>query len=314
MKRLALLSLLLAPPLYASEDIADQYPDSELYSKPVEFIPHVFSSIGATAPPTYENAGHNNNLSFVITEDGVVVVNGGASYRLAEALHDEIKIITNQPVRLVINENGQGHAMLGNSYWAGQGVDILAHVDAIEEVEEEGDFILQRMEGYNRDRAEGTTVVPANLSFENEMIIEMGGVTFHVLYLGPAHGPGDTQVWIPQWSLVIAGDMAFHERMPPIFDDTCTSCWIETFDGPFTELGATYVIPGHGHPTNIDQVRRYTSDYLKDIRAKIREHIDNGGDLAGAYYVDQSKWAHLDTFEQLATRNAGRVYEEMEWE
>ncbi|MCY4208244.1 MAG: MBL fold metallo-hydrolase [Roseovarius sp.] len=314
MKRLALLSLLLAPPLYASEDIADQYPDSELYSKPVEFIPHVFSSIGATAPPTYENAGHNNNLSFVITEDGVVVVNGGASYRLAEALHDEIKIITNQPVRLVINENGQGHAMLGNSYWAEQGVDILAHVDAIEEVEEEGDFILQRMEGYNRDRAEGTTVVPANLSFENEMIIEMGGVTFHVLYLGPAHGPGDTQVWIPQWSLVIAGDMAFHERMPPIFDDTCTSCWIETFDGPFTELGATYVIPGHGHPTNIDQVRRYTSDYLKDIRAKIREHIDNGGDLAGAYYVDQSKWAHLDTFEQLATRNAGRVYEEMEWE
>ena len=314
MKRLALLSLLLVPPLYASEDIADQYPDSELYSKPVEFIPHVFSSIGATAPPTYENAGHNNNLSFVITEDGVVVVNGGASYRLAEALHDEIKIITNQPVRLVINENGQGHAMLGNSYWAGQGVDILAHVDAIEEVEEEGDFILQRMEGYNRDRAEGTTVVPANLSFENEMIIEMGGVTFHVLYLGPAHGPGDTQVWIPQWSLVIAGDMAFHERMPPIFDDTCTSCWIETFDGPFTELGATYVIPGHGHPTNIDQVRRYTSDYLKDIRAKIREHIDNGGDLAGAYYVDQSKWAHLDTFEQLATRNAGRVYEEMEWE
>ena len=314
MKRLALLSRLLVPPLYASEDIADQYPDSELYSKPVEFIPHVFSSIGATAPPTYENAGHNNNLSFVITEDGVVVVNGGASYRLAEALHDEIKIITNQPVRLVINENGQGHAMLGNSYWAGQGVDILAHVDAIEEVEEEGDFILQRMEGYNRDRAEGTTVVPANLSFENEMIIEMGGVTFHVLYLGPAHGPGDTQVWIPQWSLVIAGDMAFHERMPPIFDDTCTSCWIETFDGPFTELGATYVIPGHGHPTNIDQVRRYTSDYLKDIRAKIREHIDNGGDLAGAYYVDQSKWAHLDTFEQLATRNAGRVYEEMEWE
>jgi hypothetical protein len=50
-------------PALASEDIPDQYPQSVLYSKPVEVIPHVCSAIGATAPPTYENAGHNNNLS-----------------------------------------------------------------------------------------------------------------------------------------------------------------------------------------------------------------------------------------------------------
>lgn len=310
----AILAFVLAMPALASEDIADQYPQSELYSKPVEFIPHVFSAIGATAPPTYENAGHNNNLSFVVTSDGVVVVNGGASYRLARALHDEIKLVTDQPVKLVINENGQGHAMLGNSYWAEQGVDILAHVEAIEEIEAEGDFILQGMERYNRDKAEGTTVVVPNLSFEDRYDLTMGDVTFEILHLGPAHGPGDTQVWIPQWSIVIAGDMAFHERMPPIFEGACTKCWIETFDGPFTDLGATYVIPGHGHPTNMAQVTRYTTDYLKDLRAKIGEHIDNGGELADAYYVDQSQWAHLDTFEELATKNAGRVYEEMEWE
>ena len=310
----AILAFTLAVPALASEDIADQYPQSELYSKPVEFIPHVFSAIGATAPPTYENAGHNNNLSFVVTGDGVVVVNGGASYRLARALHDEIKLVTDQPVKLVINENGQGHAMLGNSYWAEQGVDILAHVEAIEEIEAEGDFILQGMERYNRDKAEGTTVVVPNLSFEDRYDLTMGDVTFEILHLGPAHGPGDTQVWIPQWSIVIAGDMAFHERMPPIFEGACTKCWIETFDGPFTDLGATYVIPGHGHPTNMAQVTRYTTDYLKYLRAKIGEHIDNGGELAEAYYVDQSQWAHLDTFEELATKNAGRVYEEMEWE
>ena len=62
----------------ASEDIKDKYPQSELYNKPVEVIPNVFSAIGATAPPTYENSGHNNNLSFVITTDGVVVINSGA--------------------------------------------------------------------------------------------------------------------------------------------------------------------------------------------------------------------------------------------
>jgi glyoxylase-like metal-dependent hydrolase (beta-lactamase superfamily II) len=298
----------------ASEDIADKYPQSELYDKPVEVIPHVFSAIGATAPPTYENSGHNNNLSFVLTGDGVVVINGGASARLAKALHDEIKMLTDQPVKLVINENGQGHAMLGNSYWAGLGVDILAHADAIAEVEKNGDFILQGMQRYNRDKAEGTEVVVPNLSFSDQHIVEMGDVTLEVLHLGPAHDPGDVQVWIPQWGIVIAGDIAFHERMPPIFPETDTDAWVETFEGPFTDLGATYVIPGHGHPTNMAQVTRYTSEYIKDLRAKIGAHIEEGGDLASAYYVDQSNWEHLDTFEELATKNAGRVFEEMEWE
>ena len=307
-------ALVVAHPVFASEDIADQYPQSELYSKPVEVIPNVFSAIGATAPPTYENAGHNNNLSFVITGDGVVVANGGASARLAAALHDEIKAVTDQPVKLVVNENGQGHAMLGNSYWADLGVDILAHADAVHEVEENGDFILQGMQRYNRDRAEGTRVVNANLSFDDEYVVEMGDVTLHVLHLGSAHGPGDTQVWIPQWSMMIAGDIAFHERMLPIFADTCTSCWIETWEEAFRPMNPTYVIPGHGHPTNFAQVERYTYDYLVDLREKIGAHIDDGGDLSGAYYVDQDRWRMLDTFEELATKNAGRVFEEMEWE
>lgn len=308
------VAAVLAQSVWASEDIADQYPQSELYSKPVEVIPHVFSAIGATAPPTYENSGHNNNLSFVVTGDGVVVVNGGASARLAAALHDEIRAVTDQPVRLVINENGQGHAMLGNSYWADQGVDILAHVEAIEEIEENGDFILQAMQGYNRDKADGTRVAVPNMSFEDRKTVEMGDVTLEVLHLGAAHGPGDTQVWIPAWDIMIAGDIAFHERMPPIFADTCTSCWIETWETALVPLNPTYVIPGHGHPTNLAQVTRYTHDYLVDLRAKIGAHIEEGGDLARAYYVDQTNWAHLDTFEELATKNAGRVFEEMEWE
>ncbi|MBS0124150.1 MBL fold metallo-hydrolase [Thetidibacter halocola] len=314
MTRAALAILLAASPVLASEDIPDKYPQSELYDKPVEVIPHVFSAIGATAPPTYENSGHNNNLSFVVTGDGVIVINGGASVRLAAALHDEIKAVTDQPVKLVINENGQGHAMLGNSYWIDQGVDVLAHVDAAEVFAKDADFILQGMMRYNQDKAEGTRIVEPTLTFEDEYVIEIGGLTVKALHLGPAHDPGDTQVWIPDWGIVIAGDIAFHERMPPIFEGTDTDAWIETFDGPFTALGATYVIPGHGHPTNMAQVTRYTSDYLKDLRAKIQAHIDDGGDLAGAYYVDQSQWAHLDTFEELATKNAGRVFEEMEWE
>jgi glyoxylase-like metal-dependent hydrolase (beta-lactamase superfamily II) len=119
---------------------------------------------------------------------------------------------------------------------------------------------------------------------------------------------------LPDQELVIAGDMAFHERMLPIFSDTIVADWIETWDTKFEALGATYVIPGHGHPTNMAQVRRYTRDYLLHLRKKIGSLLEDGGDLKDAYYIDQSAYAHLDTFEQLATRNAGEVYEQMEFE
>ena len=64
----------------------------------------------------------------------------------------------------------------------------------------------------------------------------------------------------------------------------------------------------------MEQVRRYTKGYLEYLRGKVGEHLDAGGGLEDAYYVDQSPYAHLDTFEELATKNAGRVYEQMEFE
>ena len=314
----ALATILLAltgiVPAHADQAIPDQYPGSLLYQKPVEVVPHVWSAIGQTAPSTYENGGHNNNLSFIVTGEGVVVINGGGSYELAEALHTEIKRITNEQIVLVINENGQGHAMLGNSYWAEQDVPILAHEDAAEEFEERGYDILDNAKNRLKDRADKTDVALPTETFEDEKIIELGDFRIEVLHLGPTHSPGDTQVWLPKQKLLIAGDAAFHERLPPIFEETDTAGWIETWEGPLEGLGALYVIPGHGHPTNMAQVRRYTRDYLVYLREKVAEVIDNGDGLAEAYYVDQSPYAHLDTFEELATRNAGRVFEAMEWE
>ena len=310
----AVLAIVCALPAFANENIADQYPGSALYSAPVEFIPGVYSAIGATAPPTYENSGHNNNLSFIITGEGVVVVNGGGAYVLAKALHDEIRTMTDQPVVLVVNENGQGHAMLGNSYWAEQNVPIIAHEDAASEFEERGFRILEGMQQLNREKAEGTFLQGPTETFREDYIVELGEYRIEVRYLGPSHSAGDVVVWLPNQDLVIAGDMAFHERMLPIFEDTYTLDWLETWDNEFEALNATYVIPGHGHPTNMDQVRRYTKDYLEYLRAQIGAHLDEGGGLAEAYYVDQSPYAHLDTFEELATKNAGRVYEQMEFE
>ena len=311
--RLFLLSLLVAPGLaLPDQSISDQYPDSILYSKPVEFVPNVWTAIGATAPPTYENSGHNNNYTFVITGAGVVVVNSG-SYLLAEALHREIQAITDEPVVLVINENGQGHASLGNGYWKEQGIPVLAHADAVHEIEESGPASLAQLKRVTREKAEKTRVELPTETFSDKRIVELGNTRIEVLWLGRSHSVGDIVVWLPEERLVISGDMAFHERILPIFETTDTRLWLESWER-FEDLQALYVIPGHGHPTNMAQVRRYTRDYLVFLRCEVQALLDNGDDLQAAYEIDQSRYAHLDTFDELASRNAGRLFEQMEFE
>ncbi len=301
------------PAVWADQNIPDQYPESELYSRPVEVLPGVWSSIGATGPATYENAGHNNNLSFIQTGAGVVVVNAGASYRLAKALHAEIRQVTDEPVKLVINENGQGHAMLGNSYWLDQGVAVLAHEHAAQVFEEEAYEILDRMRRYNKERAAGTRIVQPTETFSERHSITIGDTRIEVIWFGPAHAPGDLSVWLPDKDLIITGDMAFHERVLPIFEDTMTSGWLESWE-TFAAMNVTHIIPGHGGPTNMAAVTQYTRDYLLFLREEVQKVIDRGGDIDDAWNIDQSRYAHLDTFKELAARNAGRVFQEMEFE
>ena len=293
--------------------LLDRAPDSFLYALPQEVIPGVWSAIGATAPGTYENSGHNNNLSFVITDDGVLVVNSGDNYLLAQSLHEEIKKHTQQPVKYVVLENSQGHAMLGSKYWKEQGATIIAHRDTAAYMEKTGYDALAVMRARARDKAFKTEFVMPDKVYDDRLDLKMGSWNLQILHLGPSHSHGDTMVWLPDKKLVIAGDTAFHIRMLPIFEDTDTAKWIETWD-TFEALGAQIVIPGHGGPTDMATVRRWTRDYLVDLRAKVADVIKRGGTLDDAYNVDQSAYQHLHTFDQLSRSNAGRVYRAMEFE
>ncbi|MCA1979840.1 MAG: MBL fold metallo-hydrolase [Thiobacillus sp.] len=291
----------------------DAAPQSFLYALPQEVIPGVWSAIGATAPGTYDNSGHNNNLSFIITKEGVVVVNAGDNYLLAQSLHDEIKKRTDQPVKYVVLENGQGHAMLGSNYWKEAGAKIVAQRDTAKYIEQHGYDALAGMRARARDKAYRTELVMPDIVYDDKLDLSMGGEKIEVLHLGNAHHHGDTMVWLPEKKLVIAGDTAFHQRMLPIFEDTDTRRWIEVWD-KFEALGATIVIPGHGTPTDMATVRTWTRDYLVHLRAKVAEVIKAGGSLDDAYKVDQSAYLHLHTADELARSNAGRVFRAMEFE
>ena len=287
--------------------------DSMLFRKPEKVIDGVWSAIGATSPASFTNSGHNNNLSFIIGDQGVLVFNAGDNYLLARALHDEIKKITSLPVKAVALENGQGHAMLGSGYWQEQGVPVIAHVDTAHEIELRGADVIDRMRRRNGEKAKFTELTMPDETFDESLAIDLGSIQVKLIKLGPAHSPGDIMAWLPEQKLIITGDMAFHQRLLPIFEETDTAAWIETWD-KFAALGAVHVIPGHGEPTNMEEVTKYTRDYLVYLREKIGEVIDEGGDLQQAYDVDQSQYSHLDTFHELARLNADQVFRAMEFE
>ena len=203
--------------------------------------------------------------------------------------------------------------MLGSGYWKSQGAEIIAQVDAAHEIEEQGERILASARRRLRDKAYGTVLTAPDRTFTDTLTLDLGGLKVEIINLGPAHSPGDAVVWIPTHKTVISGDMAFHERMLPVFEHTDTAAWIKSWD-KFEALGAAHVIPGHGRPTTIGEVTKYTRDYLVHMRREVQKVLDAGGGLIDAYKIDQSVYEHLDTYEFLARQNAGRIYRAMEFE
>jgi rhodanese-related sulfurtransferase/glyoxylase-like metal-dependent hydrolase (beta-lactamase superfamily II) len=293
--------------------ISDHEPDNVLYRLPVEVADGVYSAIGATQPYTYENSNHNNNLSFIVTSDGVLVFNAGGSYLVAKALHEEIKKITDQPVKYVVLENSQGHAILGSNYWKEQGAIIIAHIEADKEIKHRGEDIYARTLRVQKEKIIGTKIVFPDLTFKEKMPILMGSTNIQLMHIGASHSPDDIQLWLPEQKLLISGDTAFNERMLPIFPHTNAAAWIETWD-KIEALEPELIIPGHGEPTDLATITKFTKDYLVYMRTEVEKVLDDDGGLYEAYNIDQSMFRDRGTFRELHKQNAERIFKQMEFE
>jgi rhodanese-related sulfurtransferase/glyoxylase-like metal-dependent hydrolase (beta-lactamase superfamily II) len=291
----------------------DKYLSSMLYSKVKKVAHGVYTSIGQTSPSTYENSNHNNNLGFVIGSKSVLVWNAGGNYLLAKALHKEIKKITQLPVKYVVLENSQSHAMLGSSYWKELGATIVSQKIAKDEIVKKGKKILKGKIKTLRDKLLGTKIVIPDVTFKDSMKFDLGGRIVEAKYFGYAHEYSDIVLWLPKEKIVFAGDLAFNQRLLPIFKYTQTLKWLKAWD-KLEALKAKIVIPGHGDVTNMKIVKKYTADYLVYLRSNITKILEDDGGLNEAYDIDMSAYEHLDTYKELGKQNIARLYAQMEFE
>ena len=282
----------------------------------VKIAEGVYTVVGSQIWHNPSNYGLNNNLSFMIFEDGVFVFNTGANVGLSYALHQQIKAITDKPVKWVAVENNQGHAYLGSSYWVDIGVKNLYSSEAANEQFDIG-FPAIKAEWSERVGRDLTNTV-RNVSdkfttYVDKLEIDVGGGEKVILQdFGPGHTPASTSLYIPSRKVYFSGDLGFNERMPVFFRYTDSFAWKESFEAMMAAIPAdTKVVPGHGTPTDMPTVKRQTYDYLVYLHDAIDKIAEADGNIDNAIALDQSQYKDRPVFQQASANNAKHVYNEI---
>ena len=277
-------------------------------------VDNVYAIVGPHEQRNASNFANNATFGVVVTDDGVLLVDPGGSYKGAEQVHAAIKTITDKPVKIVINSGGQDHRWLGNGYFKALGARIIASSEAVEDHKARTNdhfFMLTNLMG--KDALAGTEAVYADETFDEALDLSFGGETFRIRHAGPAHTPGDSFIWMPEKGVMFTGDIVYVERMLGIGPAKATDSWVEVF-GAMAEHNPKYIVPGHGPVTDLKRATAETYDYLVYLRTMIGRIIENGGVVDEAIALDQSMFEHLAVSEQIAKRNAQNVFMQMEFE
>jgi glyoxylase-like metal-dependent hydrolase (beta-lactamase superfamily II) len=277
-----------------------------------QVAPGIYASIGELGLRTYENEGMNGNAGFIVTEAGVVVVDSGSSYQVAQKIHAAIRQVTQQPVKYVINTGGQDHRWLGNGYFKAQGAEIIAHTKAVADMAERSGMQMNGLKGELKEKFAGTEAVLPTRTFEQELRLDLGGRDIRILHFQPAHTPGDSVVWLPKEGVLFSGDIVFVDRLLGVLPFSNTSGWLTSFDA-MAKLQPRLIVPGHGEVCDLTKAKRETADYLRLLLDHMVKAVNQGKDLQQAIdSLDQSAYANLPNYDLLKGGNASRVYLEAE--
>lgn len=277
-------------------------------------IENVYAIVGPLGNRSPKNFGNNATFGFVITSDGIVLVDPGGTYLGAKRIHETIQQVSTLPVKYVINTGGQDHRWLGNDYFKKQGAQVIASKSAVEDQKARLRDTFFRLANTAGDKALDSTVESyADITFEEQYNFKLGGITFEIHHAGTAHSPGDSFVFLPQQKIIFSGDVVYLERLLSVMSFSNSKNWVSVFE-KLASFKPKYIIPGHGKPSDLQQAREETYGYLTMLRQKVSEFMEQGGVIQDVSKIDQSKYFYLENFELLKGRNVQQVYQEMEWE
>jgi cyclase len=252
----------------------------------------------------YATGGFGSNNVVIVNDQDVLLVDDGTTPAAARAFLDDIKAITNKPVRTVVNTHFHYDHTDGNSVF-GPEVQIIAHdyvrtaistfdvlnrepfitsqktavparIDTLtKQIAAEKD--TQKKSALQKDLVVAQTTLnqlkeikptPPNVTYSSKMVLYKGSREIQLLFLGRGHTGGDTVVFLPRERIVCTGDLM--ESRLAYMGDAFFDEWVTTL-GALTNLDFALVLPGHGAPFADKRLITAFQGYLSDITKKVAE-------------------------------------------
>ena len=249
------------------------------------------------------------NVTIIINERDVVLVDAGGSPRAARNVIAAIRRLTPNPVSTLVYTHIHRDHRFGTQEYvkAFPGLEIIAHPIVRKVIEsDDGKFVAGRIQRLETNRAEfpkeiaqlraaGNDVVANHLqryvdedvaaiieeyrhienlaptaTFENRLTLHRGPRTIELLFLGRGDTDHDVVVYLPKEKVVVAGDMVPHPF--PFGGSPHAAEWVVTL-GKLADLDFDHLIPGHG------EVQRGKT-YLRRVIELVKAAQDPDADLS----------------------------------
>jgi glyoxylase-like metal-dependent hydrolase (beta-lactamase superfamily II) len=255
------------------------------------------------------------NAGFIVTGDGVIVVDALASPRDGEALAVRIRAITNQPIKWLILTHHHPDHHFGAIVLRRLGAKVIAHPDRSSLASDGGqDALLAdwvRVVGLDAMRGFEFADTP-DLPVTGMDTLRLGGRTVVIAHPGAAHSAGDLMVWLPRERILFAGDLLVEDGVTMVVDGSSGEL-LRALRGIDT-LHPRTVVPGHGAiPARPGELVTRTRSYIIGLRRAMKSAIELGQPMGRALAsLPPADETRPVSFNSRRRRNAVRVYLEEE--
>jgi len=269
---------------------------------------------GEAGIPSAANRGHTSNAGFVVTPDGVVVFDALGTPVLGQEFIDAIRRVTPAPIRRVIVSHYHADHFYGLPPFKALGAEIWAHRAARGYLDSEAARLrlAERRQSLAPWVGADMQLVPATRWLEGEESFALGGLTFRVFPVGPAHTPEDLAMAVEPEGVLFVGDLMFAGRLPFV-GDADSRAWITAIDR-IVKFNPKIMVGGHGDVSRDAAADlRMTREYLVYLRETMGKAADELEDFEVAYRkTDWSRFSQLPAFEAANRRNAYNTYIRMQ--
>jgi glyoxylase-like metal-dependent hydrolase (beta-lactamase superfamily II) len=255
------------------------------------------------------------NAGFIVTPEGVVVIDALASPRQGEALLRTIRGVTRQPVRWLVLTHHHPDHHFGAIVFRRAGAKIIAHPDTRVLASDGGQDALVadwvRVVGLDAMRGFEFADVP-DRPVTGTDTLRLGGRTIVVTAAGGGHSAGDLMVWLPKERVLFAGDLLIEDGVTMVTDGSARA--LERGLGKIDSLAPRIAVPGHGAiPAEPAALVARTRTYIMGLETEMRAAVERGVPMRRALNSlpppDENRPVSLDSRRR---RNAARVYVEEE--